>query len=342
MGLLYQSSVGVANSPKFTISTWVQRTTSTSPCSLLQFGDSYDGYLLDQQIAGSRRLGIEYRLMGGPDPNPFWPALVITLAGPRDGLRVADCVSGDPTNSVITHALAVEAAALFDAPVARFVVGLNELEGEFPPAFASAVDVGNWFHLFISADFSATEVISTDNSTFTTMKLGNVLVNLVAYEKGSKAEADGPGGEQGADKTAVRTELDCLGPSASVLLNEYSSSGGTALFSIPSWDIGWNGFEFGLPCVNAGSADNAGVRFGDTQIWLGQYITPSDANMAKFVRSTGGGHGTYPTDRSAAATAFGTPTFWFKGSKATFIENLGTGGSFTQGGSISDVAGPSF
>jgi hypothetical protein len=40
--------------------------------------------------------------------------------------------------------------------------------------------------------------------------------------------------------------------------------------------------------------------------------------------------------RSVAAAAFGTPTFLFKGNAAAFANNAGTGGSFTQTGTVTD------
>src|SRR5437868_3308991 len=120
---------GVSNSPRMTISMWVQRTVNATFCPLIQWGDSYDGKFLNDEILGPRRSGIEYRLMGGSDPNPFFPALVFTFAGPRDSLRVADCITGDHSNSVISNALLAESGAYFDVPNTYFVVGVNELEG---------------------------------------------------------------------------------------------------------------------------------------------------------------------------------------------------------------------
>jgi hypothetical protein len=105
-----------------------------------------------------------------------------------------------------------------------------------------------------------------------------------------------------------------------------------ASFVLPGWDIGWNGFEFGLPVVSGGAADNPGVRVADVQVWLGTYIDPSNAdNLAKFIS------GGRPVNPAVAETAFGAPTYRLAGPASGITNNTGTGGDFTKTGTVTDA-----
>jgi hypothetical protein len=63
---------------------------------------------------------------------------------------------------------------------------------------------------------------------------------------------------------------------------------------------------------------------------------PFVARQSHFADETG------RADRDACAPEqAAAPTYWFKGKKDEFINNLGTGGPFVKVGTVNDVAGPS-
>lgn len=70
----------------------------------------------------------------------------------------------------------------------------------------------------------------------------------------------------------------------------------------------------------------------DVQIWTSTYISPSAENIAKFIS------GGKPVNPALAATAFGQQTILFSGDNTTFGTNQGTGGAFTQTGSLSNAS----
>jgi hypothetical protein len=77
------------------------------------------------------------------------------------------------------------------------------------------------------------------------------------------------------------------------------------------------------------------IAFGHTMMWFGTYIDFSDAgNFAKFVTERGG-RGIAASPATAIAE-FGEPHLWFEGNAKQFKTNRGTGGEFTQVGTLTD------
>lgn len=106
-------------------------------------------------------------------------------------------------------------------------------------------------------------------------------------------------------------------------------SGNNTGFSIP-----WNGCKFGIPTTPAESSGfTATLRMAEVQMWLGTFIDPTvPANLAKFVRIVN--NVGRPQNPTLAATAFGTPTYSFRGNKFQFPTNRGNGGSMSSAGTI--------
>ena len=113
------------------------------------------------------------------------------------------------------------------------------------------------------------------------------------------------------------------------------------MVTIPAFEFDLNGFEIGIPSQLASPFKNTQLLdMADVQIWVGQYIDPTNpANFEKFINTVGGRK--YPVSPYAAAIAFGPQTYLFTGAASSFITNRGTGGSFVKTGTLSDVSGPS-
>jgi len=79
------------------------------------------------------------------------------------------------------------------------------------------------------------------------------------------------------------------------------------------------------------------IEFGDTQIWFDSYIDWSDPdNFAKLVTVTGDIGS--PASMAEAAIEFGDPQFKFTGGADQFGNNLGTGGSLTKIGTLTNFS----
>jgi hypothetical protein len=87
----------------------------------------------------------------------------------------------------------------------------------------------------------------------------------------------------------------------------------------------------------ASVVSNPIVRYGDFQLWVGQYIDWTNPTNFSKVVNISGGHGT-PVDPRTSAAAFGPQSVLFKGksSDASFYTNAGTAGAFTKTGTITD------
>lgn len=111
-------------------------------------------------------------------------------------------------------------------------------------------------------------------------------------------------------------------------VSKFSSSGGDHGFNAT-----WNGCVFGVP-TTPGEAPfhDTKIQMAEVQIWLGTYIDPTADNLAKFVKVVGGT--AKPQDPVAAATAFGIPTYSFRGNSSQFSTNHGNGGAMASSGVI--------
>lgn len=96
-----------------------------------------------------------------------------------------------------------------------------------------------------------------------------------------------------------------------------------------------NGCRFGLPTTPASSGfQTTALQIAEVQIWFGTFINPTAANLEKFVRLVDGvGR---PQNPSAAASAFGVPTYSFRGPPAQFVINRGNGGTVSSTGVINN------
>lgn len=96
-----------------------------------------------------------------------------------------------------------------------------------------------------------------------------------------------------------------------------------------------NGCKFGMPTTPAESSfQSAALPMAEVQIWFGTFISPTEENMAKFIRIVG--NTAKPQNPTLAAAAFGTPTYSFRGQPSAFINNRGNGGAVSQSGSINN------
>ncbi len=108
-----------------------------------------------------------------------------------------------------------------------------------------------------------------------------------------------------------------------------------------SFSMDFSSIKLGIPYLNSDRV-TAGltawpyvVRMANLQIWPGQYIDWRDsANFSKVV-TINGATGT-PAPLADASTAFGTPTIRCSGNHLAFPINTGSGGAFTQDGTITD------
>jgi hypothetical protein len=113
--------------------------------------------------------------------------------------------------------------------------------------------------------------------------------------------------------------------------NSFPSSFPSPPVDLPAFPTAINGHEFVIPGQSTGS-DAPIIDYADVQIWVDQYIDPTNAdNLAKF-RTTGG----KAVPPSVAADAFGTQTFLFSGNAEGFANNTGSGGDFTKTGTVTD------
>jgi len=124
------------------------------------------------------------------------------------------------------------------------------------------------------------------------------------------------------------------------------------LQSAPGHAIDWNGKTIGVPMQSADVSGPSGnpeyyqdfnknpIQIADMQVWLGRYIAPTSLNMAKFGAFDVNGKWR-PVKPKFAQDAFGPSDILFTGSTLTtppFTENQGALGSFTDTGTITEVA----
>ncbi len=79
---------------------------------------------------------------------------------------------------------------------------------------------------------------------------------------------------------------------------------------------------------------NQRICLAEFQLWTDLYIDDLGVACGNFVTVTESGAKAVPM--SVAAAAYGQPTLAFSGGASDFTVNGGTGGSFTQTGTVTD------
>jgi len=217
----------------------------------------------------------------------------------------------------------------------------------FATGIGSPIDPGNWFHLFVTGDFTNDTALAGGTNTFF-LFLNGSRVELVPGG-GTSAVSPVVSGASGQVKCSMENADGDFGHPFSAKYHNgpfsytRSLSGvdpdPTITGSVPGFSIGLSGTEIGLPCQAVHAAtDIAGhgrpaIKYADVQIWVGQYIDPTNAdNLAKFI--SGGA----PVNPVVAEAAFGAPTYRFPGPALGIGTNTGTGGDFTLTGTVTDAA----
>jgi|GEM_PF-6769129 len=340
MGYLSQASASVANSPKITISMWVNIPTATPGTTLLEFGHSYGG-----SSSASNAIFIA-------NDGTFGNWIDVTLTSPQNALTEANIAtyfsSSDEANDP-------DYQRTLNDPIhwtSSFDSSVRDL--------GSVIDAGVWFHLFVAADFTNDLVYGAGPYHTFFIFLNGVRQDMHAIEDGSgnlfgRIIDQATGQVQSAmfGNSAVHTDTNAIfsyagqtgylpatytsGPfeyTRTVTVPVIGAEAITLTGSVPGWNLDINGTEIGIPAMAAHAASGvsgnslSNVRVADVQIWVGQYIDPT-TSIDKFISA-----GT-AVNPSVAATAFGTPTFKF-GGPASGIANVGSGGAFTATGSITD------
>jgi len=214
----------------------------------------------------------------------------------------------------------------------------------------SALAPGNWFHLFIAADFTNTTTLGgATNTAFIFLNGerqnwsngldgGNLKGRIVdqatgQVQPGMLAYFDG----------APNSEDSVYAHGPFSLTRNVSTPDGpvpaTLTGIVPGFSIGINGTEVGIPAQAAHAASgvtgntDVAIRYADVQIWVGQFIDPTNAdNLAKFI--SGGS----PVNPTVAEAAFGVPTYRFNRPASDVANNTGSGGDFTKTGTVADAA----
>lgn len=104
--------------------------------------------------------------------------------------------------------------------------------------------------------------------------------------------------------------------------------------NFPGFTINLNGLEFSMPCLaaNADPSYNGRFQIADFLMWTGVSLDTSvSGNRRLFIDASGN-----EVNPSVAIDALGTPVYDFRGHPADFVNNRGSGGSFTSTGIIGD------
>ncbi len=341
MGYLSQAASGVTNAQSITISAWVQRINSSSNITILEFGDQFAD--LPDQTFASNRIALRTDLDGLDNGNAI---LLTYLSGVRGSQSRLANLSGDSANPEYIAEVAKE-VAFGDAvtPYTSLRSGHTELVSPGDLTISKSLNEktasGNWFHLLLSADMSTIETEAADGSG--TWNIGWCFVNGENHGNGGQNQPEDPIGGVGTENGDIIGKLftnvfDVTGhESFAVYFDAHVMPDyGSAAISIPAWDIGINGFEFGVPTTGAGITNNAGVRLAEVMVWVGQCIDPN-VYMDKFV-TIADGYGS-PANPAIAALAFGEPNYRIKGPAATAQVNGGVAGDLVETGTVSDVTG---
>jgi hypothetical protein len=326
MGYINQASATVTDSPLITISMWVNLASASGGVSILEFGHSYG----DDNFAGS------YIWVGnGPDlPMGNWIDVNFQSAFNSLTDNTSYLTTTDEAHDTLWADL-TDPLSTFTAYFDGSVINIG-----------SPVAPGNWFHLFIAADFTNTTSLGgATNTAFIFLNGvrqnwsngldgGNLKGRIVdqatgQVQPGMLAYFDGAPNSEGS--------VYADGPFS--LTRPVTGADGDVTIAgiVPGFSIGLNGTEIGIPAQAAhaasgvvGNSDTA-IRYADVQIWVGQYIDPT-TNIDKFIS------GARPVNPAIAEAAFGAPDFRFSGPALDIGTNSGTGGDFTKTGTVTDAA----
>jgi hypothetical protein len=245
--------------------------------------------------------------------------------------------------------------------------GFLDNPGVTPGAAQGMIDPGKWFHVLYAVDCGIQCTADHDTGALIDGPLSALMINAVeqwgrefdpslslltpdaaattayytsigasypgtnlSYQVGALSQQLFPGGGYGS--AGDFTYQDSAEPP-----NVFSQHFDDVDLTVPAFEIAIAGKTVALPgFFNA----NQRVQYGPVQIWVGQYIDIR-ASIDRFVLLSGGRGA--PQPMSVANAAFGRPTFAFNGNKSVFPFNQGTGGAFTQIGTINDFSpGPTF
>jgi hypothetical protein len=104
--------------------------------------------------------------------------------------------------------------------------------------------------------------------------------------------------------------------------------------SLPGFSIAISGLEFAIACLaaNADPSYNPKFQMADFLMWTGVSLDTSvEANRRLFITAAG-----RPVHPSVAIAALGTPVYDFRGPASSVETNLGSAGSVTKTGTVTD------
>jgi hypothetical protein len=325
MAMIYQASAGVANAKKLTISMWCRAHYDTpSPgtdltMSLLEFGAPYSGTGVDCRSNIRMGVGDGY---GGR-------VISVQLAGEVNSVAMTDIVSGSSDPGMGSFSWPMSQEGTFGPPPSYDSSSfITPLGGGVTVDVGDKLGSGKWFHMIVAADYS--NAVSYSNA----LSAGNrfyVRINGTTqgvYAPSGIALSDGTTYQKGSGFNLA------LGPFLFV------GGNGTVNANIPAFDFALSGTEIGIPSQRDSNNKNTNlIDMADVQIWLGTYIDPTnELNFEQFVIRTPGGGG-YAQPPSVAAEAFGPQTYLFSGARDNFLINQGTGGAFSNTGTITGTSG---
>lgn len=336
MAYLYQASASASDANKLTISTWVKVLTNNAPSSgveyfpLFCFGDSSIALGTNSTTLGNARIEVE--LYGEVDS--------------LDGASICTTSNSDPTVSDwLTYRPGVDPApeSAGGNPWSSVANG-GDPGNKFSPKILARtrgnmdtkVAPGKWFHLMIAVDTSAGLSYGSPYHNVAVAVNTDAYTNLSGPDDGSHHPTYTNGncpstlyGGSGASNFA-------FGP----FVASSALTGGTTSGIIPGYNFVLSGKEVGLPSYpdSVWGLNDQIVQMADVQIWVGTYIDPfSPTNLSKLIEVSGG-RGT-PVNSDIAAEYFGRPTYLFSGARDDFFVNQGTGGVFSNIGTINTVSG---
>lgn len=339
MATVYQASAGATNANKITISMWCRAHTTNLPSdngdtfSLIEFGNP-EG--VNSDIANYIQLNNNTNTPGN--------SIFCQFAGIKDSIDGLDVC----TSNLASGSSGTQYWPDYDPTVGRgnpwpFLtnsgaggVTLTPLCSMSANSVGAAVNPGKWFHLMVAIDASHT---SSYADPFNGNKFYMVLNGVALSVRSSVSDVTRTNGNFiPAMNDSVRNDFG-FGPFKWI---GGSSSEYLTVGNIPPIDFDLSGTEIGIPSQRASIYKNTQLLdMADVQIWVGQYIDPTDpANFEKFV-SISGGRG-FPASPYGAAIAFGPQTYLFTGNSSTFYDNQGTGGVFSKSGTLSNISGPSY
>jgi hypothetical protein len=344
MATVYQASAGAANANKITISMWCRAHSTNPPSdagewySLLEFG--YPNGVFDSEGAGASN----YMLLRTNSTDTNNNVLAMQIGGVLDSVAAADVIthSSGPFELGDLSYTNWTSNPFFPSISDPFLYDETRSFTPYVPLtstnLGASLALGNWFHLLIAIDTSNE---STYADPFGNNRVFAMINGSVAALKGEWDDAARPALTNGKFIPSMASRNDSQffkrGPYEWVGRN-----GGLAHGKIPPFDLDLNGTEIAIPSQIASTNKNTQLLdMADVQIWVGQYIDPTDpANFEKFV-SISGGRG-FPASPYGAAIAFGPQTYLFTGNSSTFYDNQGTGGVFSKSGTLSNISGPSY